>query len=168
MLIQGRQATPERNGRSQRQLELGQDQNKPEKCKTAFRITFRVTLFFLFRDIDVFSLEILMHIFITEKKGNVESEQTSVGLNHVILWQWCNMRLIIEVRFTNDVVYVLYAVTTENIPLQWCFFRRVDLHFLKAKGTKVLVQIQSLIFFLHIRTVHLDIIKVLFIHQLMH
>jgi len=28
------------------------------------------------------------------------------------------MRLIIEVRFTNDVVYVLYAVTTENIPLQ--------------------------------------------------
>ena len=168
MLIQGRQATPERNGRSQRQLELGQDQNKPEKCKPAFRITFRVTLFFLFRDIDVFSLEILMHIFITEKKGNVESEQTSVGLNHVILWQWCNMRLIIEVRFTNDVVYVLYAVTTENIPLQWCFFRRVDLHFLKAKGTKVLVQIQSLIFFLHIRTVHLDIIKVLFIHQLMH
>jgi hypothetical protein len=36
MLIQGRQATPERNGRSQRQLELGQDQNKPEKCKPAF------------------------------------------------------------------------------------------------------------------------------------
>jgi hypothetical protein len=85
MLIQGRQAPPERNGRSQRQLELGQDQNKPEKCKPAFRITFRVTIF-SFRAIDLFCLETLMRIFITEKrKGYVESEQSSVGLNHVIL-----------------------------------------------------------------------------------
>jgi hypothetical protein len=84
-LIQGRQATPERNGRSHGQLELGQDQNKPGKCKPAFCITFRVTLFYLFPAIDLFFLEISMHIFIHEKMGYVESEQSSVCLNHVIL-----------------------------------------------------------------------------------
>jgi len=39
-LIQGRQATPERNGRSQRQLELGQDQNEREKRKPPSALHF--------------------------------------------------------------------------------------------------------------------------------
>jgi hypothetical protein len=83
LLIQGRLAPPERDGRSQHQLELGQDQNKPEKCKPALCIAFRVT--FLLRAISLFSPEILKHIFITEtKKGYVESEQSSIGLNHVL------------------------------------------------------------------------------------
>jgi hypothetical protein len=53
--------------RSQRKLESGQEQNKPEKCKPAFRIAFRLAFFLiLFRAIDLFPLEILrLHVFIT-------------------------------------------------------------------------------------------------------
>jgi len=71
MLIQGRQATPERNRRSQRQLELGQDQNKPEKCKPAFPITFRVTLFFSFVSChrSLFSQNFDAHLYHSKQEG---------------------------------------------------------------------------------------------------
>jgi hypothetical protein len=82
LLVQGRLAPPERNRRSLAGTGPRPEQTREMQASVMYRLPHYT---FLFRTINLFSLEILMHIFSTEKKkGDVESEQR-LGLNHVIL-----------------------------------------------------------------------------------